>query len=218
MGLQCASGLPRVRVCRTAPPALECGFTVRRLSNMPKAIDIRKGQAVIWEDKLWIVHESTRVAKGNWRSYMQLKFKNFKTGQIVDNRFNMDENFESPHVEDRPFEYLYKDGDNFILMDVNNFEQIHASAEIMPDADKYLKGNERVSAKLMDGQVIGVELPNVVELTVTDAPPVVKGATATNQSKEATLETGLVVRVPPFIVNGEVIRVDTRTGEYLERA
>lgn len=185
---------------------------------MPKAIDIRKGQAIIWEGKLWIVHESTRVAKGNWRSYMQLKFKNFKTGQIVDNRFNMDENFESPHVEDRPFEYLYKDGDDYILMDINNFEQIHASAEIMPDADKYLKGNERVSAKLMDGTVIGVELPNVVELTVTDAPPVVKGATATNQSKEAVLETGLVVRVPPFIANGEVVRVDTRTGEYLERA
>lgn len=185
---------------------------------MPKAIDIRKGQAVLHEGKLWIVHESTRVAKGNWRSYMQIKLKNFKTGQIIDNRFNMDEDFETPHVEDRPFEYLYKEGDDFILMDVNNYEQIHASKEIMPDADNYLKGNERVTAKLMDGLVIAVELPNVVELAVTDAPPVVKGATATNQSKEVTLETGMKVRVPPFITNGEVVRIDTRTGEYIERA
>lgn len=185
---------------------------------MPKAIDIRKGQAVIWEGKLWTVHESTRVAKGNWRSYMQIKLKNFKTGQIVDNRFNMDEELESPHVEDRPFEYLYKDGGDFVLMDVNNYEQIHVSADLMPDADHFLKGNERCMAKLMDGTVIGVELPNTVSLAVTDAPPVVKGATATNQSKEVTLETGFKVRVPPFITNGEVVRVDTRTGEYIERA
>ncbi len=185
---------------------------------MPKAIDIRKGQAVLWEDKLWIVHESTRVAKGNWRSYMQIKLKNFKTGQIVDNRFNMDEELQAPHMVDKQYEYLYKDGDDFVLMDINDFEQIHVSAHLMPDADKFLKGNERVTAKFMDGQVINVELPNSVNLTVTDAPPVVKGATATNQSKEVTLETGLTIRVPPFITNGEVVRIDTRTGEYIERA
>jgi elongation factor P len=185
---------------------------------MPKAVDIRKGQAVIYEGKLWFVHDSQRVAKGNWRSYMQIKLKNFKTGQIIDNRFNMDEDVETPHVEDRPYEYLYMDGDSFVLMDNQNFEQINVSKELMPDADKYLKGNEKVVAKSVDGLVVGVELPNTVTLQVTDAPPVVKGATATNQSKEAILETGLKVRVPPFITNGEMVRVDTRTGEYIERA
>jgi elongation factor P len=185
---------------------------------MPKAVDIRKGQAVIYEDKLWFVHDAQRVAKGNWRSYMQIKLKNFKTGQIIDNRFNMDEDVEVPHVEDRAYEYLYQDGDAFVLMDNQSFEQIHVSKDIMIDADKYLKGNEKVIAKSVDGLVVGVELPNTVTLQVTDAPPVVKGATATNQSKEAILETGLKVRVPPFITNGEMVRVDTRTGEYIERA
>jgi elongation factor P len=143
--------------------------TINREDIMPKATDIRKGQAVIYEGKLWFVHDSQRVAKGNWRSYMQIKLKNFKTGQVIDNRFNMDEELESPHVEDKQFEYLYKEGDSFVLMDTTTFDQINVPAEIMPDADKYLKGNERLMAKFVDGQVVGVELPNVVELTVTDA-------------------------------------------------
>jgi elongation factor P len=185
---------------------------------MPKAVDIRKGQAVIYEGKLWIVHDSQRVAKGNWRSYMQVKLKNFKTGQVIDNRFNMDEELQTPHVEDRAYEYLYQEGETFVLMDQQSFEQINVHKDLMPEADMYLKGNEKVIAKSVDGEIVGVELPNTVTLQVTDAPPVVKGATATNQSKEAILETGLKVRVPPFISNGELVRVDTRTGEYIERA
>ena len=185
---------------------------------MPKAIDIRKGQAVVWEGKLWIVHESSRVAKGNWRSYMQIKLKNFKTGQIVDNRFNMDEELEAPHVEDKSCEFLYRDGDDFVLMENQSFEQFPVSKEIMGDAEFYLKGNEKLNAKFVDGLVVGVDLPNSVELTVKDTAPQVKGATATNQNKEAEMETGLKIRVPPFIATGEVLRIDTRTGEYLERA
>lgn len=185
---------------------------------MPKASDIRKGQAVIWDGQLYIVHESQRVAKGNWRSYMQLKLKNFKTGLVLDQRMNMDEKLDTPHVEDKQMEFLYRDGDNFVLMDLQSFEQTPVSKDVMVDAELYLKGNEKVMAKFMDGLVIGVDLPNVVELAVADTAPQVKGATATNQNKEATLETGLKVRVPPFIENGEVLRIDTRTGEYMERA
>jgi len=185
---------------------------------MVKAIDLRKGQVIMHEGQMWIVHESQRVAKGNWRSYMSVKLKNFRAGNIVDFRFRMDEQFESPFVEDRPFEYLYREGDAFVLMNVETYDQIQVSKDLMPDAENFLKGNERVICKLKEGEVIGVELPNVVELTVTDAPPVVKGATATNQTKEAVLETGYRVRVPPFITNGEVVRIDTRTGEYVERA
>jgi elongation factor P len=185
---------------------------------MPKASDIRKGQAVIWEGQLFIVHEAQRVAKGNWRSYMQLKLKNFKSGLVLDQRMNMDEKLDSPHVEDKQMEFLYRDGDSFVLMDLQSFEQTPVSKDVMVDAELYLKGNEKVMAKLMEGQVIGVDLPNVVELAVADTAPQVKGATATNQNKEAIMETGLKLRVPPFIENGEVLRIDTRTGEYLERA
>lgn len=185
---------------------------------MVKAIDLRRGQVINHENQLWVVHEFQRVAKGNWRSYMAVKLKNFKQGNVVDFRFRMDEQFESPFVEDRPFEYLYREGNDFVLMNIETYDQIHVSKDLMPEAENFLKGNERVMCKLMEGQVVGVELPNVVELTVTDAPPVMKGATATNQSKEVVMETGYKVRVPPFITSGEVLRIDTRTGEYIERA
>ena len=185
---------------------------------MPKAIDIRKGQVVEYEGKLWVVHEATRVSKGNWRSYIQIKMKNFKTGSMSDQRFGVDDQLATPHVEDRQYEYLYREGDDFILMDVQNYDQVHVSKDIMVDAHLYLKGNEKVMCKMIEGDIVGVELPHVVELTVTDTAPVAKGATVTNQQKDAEMETGLKVRVPPFITIGEVLRVDTRTGDYVERA
>jgi elongation factor P len=185
---------------------------------MPKAFDIRKGQVVARDGQLWIVHEATHVAKGNKRSYMSIKLKNFKHGNIVDQRFRVDEQIVTPFVEDKPYEFLYREGDAYVLMHTETYDQVIASKDLMPDAEKFLKGNERVSCKLLDGQIIAVELPNTVELEVADAPPVVKGATATNQSKEVILETGFKVRVPPFICTGEVVRIDTRTGDYIERA
>lgn len=184
---------------------------------MIKAIDIRKGNVIQHDGQLWIVHTADRVAKGNWRSYMNVKLKHFHNGNLVDFRFNMDDRFEQPFMEDQQFEYLYKDGENYVLMNTTTFDQINVHEDIMPDAGNFLKGNERVQCKIMNGQVVGVELPNTVELEVVDAPPVVKGATATNQNKEVVLETGYKVRVPPFISNGEKIRIDTRTGEYLSR-
>jgi len=202
-----------------------CGFpsaavtvSINQDRTMPKAFDIRRGQVVVYNDQLWIVHDSQHVAKGNKRSYMQIKLKNFRQGNVIDQRFRVDEQLEAPFVEDKPYEYLYRDGDAFILMNTDTYDQISASKELMPDAEKFLKGNERVMCKTLDGEIIGVELPNTVELEVADAPPVVKGATATNQNKEVTLETGYKVRVPPFISTGEIIRIDTRSGEYIERA
>jgi elongation factor P len=185
---------------------------------MVKAIDLREGQVILHDGQLWIVHESQRVAKGNWRSYMAVKLKNFKRGNVVDFRFRMDEQFESPFVEDKPFEYLYRDGEDYVLMHTETFDQMQVSKDLIPNGDKFLKGNERVMCKLMEGKIVGVDLPNTVELAVVEAPPQIKGATATNQTKEVVLETGYKVRVPPFISTGEVLRIDTRTGEYLERA
>lgn len=185
---------------------------------MPKAFDIRRGQAVTHDNQLWIVHESHHVAKGNKRSYMQIKLKNFRTGNLLDFRFRVDEQLETPFVEDSQFEYLYREGTDYVLMNKETYDQITVSNDLMGEADKFLKGNETVACKIIEGKVIGVELPNTVPLEVADAPPVVKGATATNQSKEVTLETGYKVRVPPFIKTGEVVRIDTRTGDYIERA
>jgi elongation factor P len=185
---------------------------------MIKASELKKGKIIQYEGALYTVHSVQHVAKGNWRSYIQTKLKSLKTGQLADARFAVDDRVETPFSESKPFEYLYRDGNDFVVMDQGNYDQLHISAELMDGAELYLKGNETVMCQFIDGQLVSVELPNVVELTVTDTPPVVRGATATNQTKDAVLETGLRVRVPPFIENGEVLRIDTRSGEYVERA
>ena len=183
-----------------------------------KASDLRKGKLISYQNELYTVHTAQHVAKGNWRSYIQAKLKSAKTGQIIDVRLGVDDNVDTPFVEKKQYEYLYRDGDSFVLMDQTTYDQINVSADDMGDGDKYLKGNEIVTCSFVEGKTLAVELPNVVELTVTDTPPAIKGATATSQSKDATLETGLRVKVPPFIENGNVLRVDTRSGEYVERA
>lgn len=185
---------------------------------MIKAVELRKGRTVMYEDKAYVVHDAQHVAKGNKASYMQAKLKGLKDGLIIDVRFRVEERLETPYLEDKEYEYLYQDGDDFIVMDTSTYDQIHLSSGVMGEAVQFLKPNERITAKLLDGEIIGVELPHVVELEITDTPPVVKGATVTNQPKEATLETGARIRVPAFIEPGERVRVDTRSGEYIERA
>lgn len=185
---------------------------------MIKAVDLRKGKVVNHENELWTVHEIHRTERGNLRSYMQCKFKSIRTGRMADFRLSVDDKLETPHVDEREYEYLYREGDHLVLMDPESFDQIHAPLAVNEDATLYLKGNERVKILRIGGNIVGMEMPFTVELTITDTPPVVRGATATNQSKEALCETGLKIRVPPFIENGEVIRIDTRTGEYIERA
>lgn len=184
---------------------------------MMKAIDLRKGRTVLYEKNLFVVHEMERVSKGNWRSYVQTKLKNLKNGQIIDVRFGVDDKVETPFLETKEFEFLYRDAKDFVFMDTTTFDQINLSDDQIGEAVQFLKANERVSAQMHDGKIVTVELPQVVELTITDTPPVVKGATATNQPKDAILETGARVRVPAFIESGERIRVDTRSGEYVER-
>ena len=185
---------------------------------MFKAIDLRKGRTILHNNELAVVHDVSHVAKGNKRSYMQAKIKNFRTGAISEVRFNVDDRIEAPFVESKDYEFLYRDGENFVVMDLESYDQLPVSPDLVGDAAKWLKPNERVSCQLYDEQIISLEPPMVVELTVSETPPVVKGATATNQTKEATLETGVKVRVPPFIEPGEIVRIDTRTGEYVERA
>ena len=185
---------------------------------MIKAVDLRKGKTIIHDGQPAVVHDAQHVAKGNKRSYMQAKIKNLKSGTISDVRFNVDDRIEIPFVETKEYEYLYREGENYVVMDTTTYDQLPMSAETVGDAAKWLKPNEKVTCELFNGQVVSFSLPNTVELTVTDTPPVVKGSTATNQSKEAILETGAKIRVPPFIEIGTRINVDTRSGEYLDRA
>ncbi len=185
---------------------------------MIKAVDLRKGKTVVHEGEIYTVHESQHVAKGNKRSYMQTKLKHLKSGTMKEFRFTVDARLEVPFVESKEYEYLYQDGSGYVLMDTTSYDQITVAGDLFGDALRFLKENEKVTGTLCEDQLISMELPIVVELTVKDAPPVVKGATATNQSKEAIMETGAKVRVPPFIEPGERIRVDTRTGDYMDRA
>ncbi len=185
---------------------------------MLKANDLRPGKVVIHEGTLYTVKDQTHVAKGNKRSYIQLKLKNFQSGQIIDLRARVDDPFETPFVETKEYEYLYRDGSDYVLADVETYDQIPISTDLIGDAARFMKENIRLTCDLVDGKMVNVELPHVVELTIIDTPPVVKGATATNQNKDALLETGAKIKVPPFIGNGEIVRVDTRSGEYMERA
>lgn len=185
---------------------------------MIKAFDLKKGKVIQHEGELWRVEDVSIMSKGNWRSYMQVRLKSLKTGRSTDTRFSTDDKVETPFVETRPYEFLYREGQDYVMMDQQTYDQIHVPADVMGDAELYLKGNETVTLQFIDGRIVAAELPNTVELKVVDTPPVVRGATATNQTKDATLETGLRVKVPPFIEVGEVVRVDTRSGEYLERA
>lgn len=183
-----------------------------------KASELKKGRVITYEGALYSISDITRVSKGNWRSYLQVKLKSLKDGRVLDARFGVDDKVETAYVDTKPFQYLYREGENFIMMDEETYDQIPIHADVMGDADNYLRGNEQVMLSFIDGKVVGVELPTVVELKITDTSPVVKGATATNQNKDATLETGLRIKVPPFIDIGEDVKVDTRSGEYISRA
>ncbi|MBN1347579.1 MAG: elongation factor P [Phycisphaerae bacterium] len=185
---------------------------------MIRATEIRKGRTILHEGELYVVHDSQHVAKGNWRSYMQIRMKSIKSGQILDVRYRVDDPVETPFLESKEMEYLYEEGDKLILMDTETYDQIPLEKDVIGDGIKFLKPNERLACQIYEEKVISAELPNVVDLEVTDTPPAIKGATATNQNKDALLETGARVKVPPFIEIGERVRVDTRSGEYVERA
>jgi len=183
-----------------------------------KAIDLRRGMAVDYKSGIWVCVTNEKVAKGNWRSYQVIELKNFQTGQNLKERFRTDESFEQIMLDRRNMEYLYSDGSSHIVMDPESYEQTELPAELIGDDKVYLAPNITLSVAFVEGSPISVELPNTVELTVVDTPPQVKGATATNQLKDAVCEGGAKVKVPPFVENGTVVKVDTRTGEYLGRA
>jgi elongation factor P len=183
-----------------------------------KASELRPGMGVIMEGKLCVCVKSVHVTPGNLRAFVQAKLRGVKDGVMFEKRLRSTEEIEQAFLDRREMQYLYSDQTGLVLMDNVTFDQFTVPLEMAEDAVKYLKPDTQVTALLHDNNVVSLELPNVVELKVVDTAPQVKGATATNQLKEATLETGLSTRVPPFIEVGEVVRVSTEDGSYLARA
>ena len=185
---------------------------------MIKAADLRRGAIVKYKDDIWVVADFQHVAKGNKRSLMQVRLKNLNTGTINNERFRVSDNLEDVFVEKKQMEYSYSTSDNHFCMDSETYEQVPLSLDVIGDGIGYLISGTPLEIHFFDGKAITAILPNTVDLKVIDTSPVVKGATATNQNKTATLETGITVQVPPFIDVGEVVKVDTRSGEYVQRA
>jgi len=183
-----------------------------------KAIELRRGQAVSYKGGVWVCITNEKIAKGKGQSYQSVSLKNIKTGQLLSERFRTTAEFEQAIVNRKKLDYLYSDPDSHILMDGETFEQVSIPAELVGDGAVYLTENLPIEVSFVEDQPVTAELPNTVELTVADTPPQIKGATATNQLKDATCEGGAVVKVPPFVEKGTIIKVDTRTGEYLSRA
>jgi len=161
--------------------------------------------------------EVQHVTPGNLRGFVRVKMRNIRSGVLADNRFRSEDQVERAVLDEREMQYLYQDGDDYYFMDTATFDQIHISSEALGDSVNYLKPEMTIQVEFYGSEPVGIELPQTVDLKVTDTVPGIKGATASNQIKPATLETGVVVNVPPFINTGDVIRVNTETGEYLSR-
>jgi elongation factor P len=174
--------------------------------------------ALKMDGNLYLVTEFTHVTPGNLRAFVQVKLRNLKTGSLIDKRLRSGEDVEQVDLDRREMEYLYQQGDKFVFMDSESYEQVELPADFLGDFPLYILPNNHVTVLWCDGKAVSVELPKTVVLTITDTPPGIKGATATNQLKEATCETGLKTRVPPFISIGEKIIVSTDDGSYKSRA
>ena len=184
---------------------------------MISAGDIRKGTTFEMDGQVFTVAEFLHVKPGKGAAFVRTKLRNVISGGVVDRTFNPTEKLQEAVIERKEMQYLYSDGELYYFMDQETFEQIPLNYEKVEDAIKYLKENMCAVIKFYKGDAFSVEAPNFVELLITECEPGVKGNTATNALKPATLETGAVVNVPMFVNEGDVIRVDTRTGEYMER-
>ena len=183
-----------------------------------RASDIRRGQAVIIDGKLFVVTNADHNTPGNLRAKVQFKLRDVAKGTIMDKRVGATDDIDTVNLDRRNVEYLYTDNDGHVLMDLETYDQNHIPKEVFGDDILFLKPNTQLSALFHDGKVVSYELPKTVDLLVKDTPPGIKGATATNQTKEALMETGLKTKVPPFIDIGETLRISTETGQYLSRA
>ncbi len=179
--------------------------------------DLRPGVTIKVDHDIMTVIEFMHVKPGKGAAFVRTKLKSLKSGNSIEKTFRAGERLDEANIEKKEMQYLYKAGDNFALMDNESFEQIEVSAGRIGSKVKYLKEQMNLLIVYCDGQILNIELPNFVELKITETPPAVKGDTAASSSKPATLETGALIQVPFFVNVGETIRVDTRDDSYLDR-
>jgi elongation factor P len=170
------------------------------------------------EQDLFRILDLQHVTPGNLRGFVRVKLRNIRNGTLSDQKLRSEDSIERATLDEREMQYLYQDGDSYYFMDTASFEQVHISSEALGDSVNYLKPEMTILVEFYGAEPVGIELSQTVDLKVVDTAPGIKGATASAQVKPATLETGLVVQVPPFINPGDLVRVSTETGEYLSRA
>ena len=183
-----------------------------------QATRLKKGMLVKMDQDLFRVLELQHVTPGNLRGFVRVKLRNIRSRTLSDQKFRSEDSVERATLDEREMQYLYQDGDDYYFMDTTSFDQIHISSEALGESVGFLKPEMTIEVEFYGSEPVGIELPQTVDLKVTDTVPGIKGATASAQVKPATLETGLVVQVPPFVNTGDTIRVNTETGEYLSRA
>ena len=185
---------------------------------MIPATQMKRGMCIKHDNDLYRVVSTQHITPGNWRGMVQAKIRHLKSGAIIEHRFRSEDRVERAILDDAEMEFLYQDGDMYHFMNMENFEQIGLSDEVLGEAVPYLVPNIKLKVEMYEGRPVGIELPLTVEMTVVTTEPAIKGASVSNQNKPAATETGLTVQVPPFIAEGDRIRVDTSTGSYIERA
>lgn len=179
---------------------------------------LKPGMAINWNGSPHVVVKTEHVKPGKGPAYVQAKLRRLKGGGIVENRFNSTDKVDTMMMTREAYTFSYESGENLILMHTETYEELPIPKEMLGDRILFLKGGDELDLELCDGEMLDVKLPKQVVHEITDTPPPLKGATATNQLKPATTETGLAVKVPPFIEVGERIRIDTESGDYVERA
>src|SRR4051794_35630611 len=185
---------------------------------MISATQMRPGMVIKYNNELYSVFSVNHRTPGNLRGFVQAKMRSLRSGSMTEHRFSSEDKVEKAILEEHDMEYLYDDGEYFYFMNIENYEQMHLTKELLGDATDYLIPQLKVTVEFYEGKPIGVELPATVDLTVVETEPGLKGSTVSNVTKPAKMETGLVVQVPAFITEGEKIRVNTSAGTYQERA
>jgi elongation factor P len=200
-----------------APP-IPANFRKELYPMAIPATQMRPGMIIKHNNDLHLVFSVEHRTPGNLRAFIQAKLRNIRTGAMFVERFRSPDPIERVIVDEIPMEFLYNDGDDYYFMNTENYEQTHLKRDTLGDAVEYLIANLQIRVSFHDGVAVGIELPQTVELTVVETEPGLKSATASSVTKPAKTETGLIVQVPPFINEGEKIRVDTAEGAYLSRA
>jgi elongation factor P len=184
-----------------------------------KMRDVKVGEAILHNDEVWVIFDRHEQTRGNLRTYWQVKLKHLDRGNVIEQRFSPDDNVEKVVLYREEYEYLYRDGDHFVVMHPESYEQTHISTKLVPDEQhKYMVPNMKLSLLKIEDKIVQVELPQIVEVEVTDAPEAARGDTATSVTKLATIETGAEVRVPAHIRKGDRVRIRTEDGEFKGRA